>query len=46
MEHASNALDDVRRQEFFRAGAVIRQPGRGKRWLLWRLHDRSDRRVM
>jgi transposase len=35
-QHASNALDDVRRQEFFRAGAVMRQHGRGKRWLLLR----------
>ena len=35
-QHASDALDDVRRQEFFRAGAVMRQHGRGKRWLLLR----------
>ena len=35
-QHASNALDDVRRQEFFRAGAVMRHHGRGKRWLLLR----------
>jgi transposase len=35
-QHASNALDDVRRQEFFRAGRVMRQHGRGKRWLLLR----------
>jgi transposase len=32
--HASAALDDVRRQEFFRAGAVMR--AYGKRWLLLR----------
>ena len=36
LQHASNALDDVRRQEFFRAGAVMRAFGRGKRWLLLR----------
>jgi transposase len=37
LQHASAALDDVRRQEFFRAGAVMREHGRGKRWLLLRL---------
>lgn len=36
LQHASAALDDVRRQEFFRAGAVMREHGRGKRWLLLR----------
>jgi len=36
LQHASAALDDVRRQEFFRAGAVMRTHGRGKRWLLLR----------
>jgi transposase len=36
LQHASAALDEVRRQEFFRAGAVMRQFGRGKRWLLLR----------
>jgi len=36
LQHASAALDEVRRQEFFRAGAVMRQHGRGKRWLLLR----------
>lgn len=35
-QHASAALDEVRRQEFFRAGAVMREHGRGKRWLLLR----------
>ena len=34
LQHAANALDEVRRQEFFRAGPVMRQYGRGKRWLL------------
>ena len=36
LQHASAALDDVRRQEFFRAGAVMRAFGRGKRLLLLR----------
>lgn len=36
LQHASTALDEVRRQEFFRAGPVMRQHGRGKRWLLLR----------
>lgn len=36
LQHAGAALDDVRRQEFFRASAVMRAYGRGKRWLLLR----------
>lgn len=36
LQHASAALDEVRRQEFFRAGPVMRTHGRGKRWLLLR----------
>jgi transposase len=36
LQHAGRALDDVRRQEFFRAGPVMRRFGRGKRWLLLR----------
>jgi transposase len=36
LQHASAALDEVRRQEFFRAGPVMRAHGRGKRWLLRR----------
>ena len=36
LQHAAAALDDVRRQEFFRAGDVMRAVGRGKRWLLLR----------
>src|SRR5262249_57372870 len=36
LQYASAALDEVRRQEFFRAGAVMRAYGRGKRWLLLR----------
>jgi transposase len=36
LQHAAAALNEVRRQEFFRAGPVMRQFGRGKRWLLLR----------
>lgn len=36
LQHAAEALDEVRRKEFFRAGAVMREYGRGKRWLLLR----------
>ena len=36
LQHAAAALDEVRRQKFFRAGAVMRAHGRGKRWLLLR----------
>ena len=48
-QHASAALDDVRRQEFFRAGAVMRAHGRGKRWLLlrrWKTVHGSKRREL
>jgi hypothetical protein len=34
LQPASAVLDEVRRQEFFRAGPVMRRHGRGKRWLL------------
>jgi len=49
LQHASAALDDVRRQEFFRAGAVMRTHGRGKRWLLlrrWKTVRGSKRREL
>lgn len=36
LQHASAALDQVRRQAFFRAGPVMRAHGRGRRWLLLR----------
>jgi transposase len=36
LQHASSALDEMRRQEFFRAGPAMREHGRGKRWLLLR----------
>jgi transposase len=49
LQHAANALDEVRRQEFFRAGPVMRRYGRGKRWLLlhrWRDVRGSKRREL
>jgi len=49
LQHASNALDEARRQEFSRAGAAMRQFGRGKRWLLlhrWRNVRGSKRREL
>jgi transposase len=49
LQHASNALDEVRRQEFFRAGTVMRAYGRGKRWLLlrrWKTIRGSKRREL
>ena len=36
LQHASAALDEIRRQEFFRSGPAMREHGRGKRWLLLR----------
>lgn len=49
LQHAAKAIDEVRRQEFFRAGPVMRQFGRGKRWLLlhrWRDVRGSKRREL
>jgi transposase len=34
MQHASAAVDEVRRAEFFRKGGAAREVVRGKRWLL------------
>jgi len=34
LQAAGRALDEMRRQEFFRSGASMRKFGRGKRWLL------------
>ena len=48
-QHAASALDEVRRQEFFRAGPVMRRFGRGKRWLLlrrWKTVRGSKRREL
>jgi transposase len=49
LQHASAALDDVRRNEFFRAGAVMRAYGCAKRWLLlrrWKTVRGSKRRAL
>jgi transposase len=34
MQHANDAIDEVRRAEFFRKGATMRDVVKGKRWLL------------
>ena len=34
MQHANNAVDEVRRAEFFRKGGRMRELVKGKRWLL------------
>src|SRR5437588_269111 len=47
MQHASQAVDEVRRAEFFRKGGAARDLVRGKRWLLlssWLNLDRGKRR--
>lgn len=49
LQHASRAIDEVRRNEFFRAGAIMREYGRGKRWLLlrrWKNLARDKRREL
>jgi len=49
LQHASKAVDEVRRAEFFRKGGAARDIVRGKRWLLlssWVNLDRSQRRQL
>jgi transposase len=49
LQHASKAVDEVRRAEFFRKGGAAREIVRGKRWLLlssWVNLDRSKRRQL
>ena len=49
LQHASQAVDEVRRAEFFRKGGAARDLVRGKRWLLlssWRNLDRGKRRQL
>ncbi len=49
LQHASRAIDEVRRNEFFRAGPIMRASGRGKRWLLlrrWKNLAREKRREL
>ncbi len=40
MKRAGQAVDEMRRQVFFRAGPELRQIGRGARWLLLRAWER------
>ena len=49
LQHASKAVDEVRRAEFFRKGGPARDLVRGKRWLLlssWVNLDRSKKRQL
>src|ERR1700681_1637478 len=49
LQHASQALDEVRRAEYFRTGGAARDLVRGKRWLLltsWLNLDRGTRRQL
>lgn len=49
LQHASKAVDEVRRAEFFRKGGTARDIVRGKRWLLlssWVNLDRGKRRQL
>jgi transposase len=49
LQHAADAIDEVRRHEFFRAGPTMRAMGRGKRWLLlrrWRHLSLAERGVL
>ncbi len=46
MQHANDAVDEVRRAEFFRQGGEKREVVKGKRWLLlsrWKNLDRDQR---
>jgi transposase len=46
MQHANQAIDEVRRAEFYRKGGAMRSLVKGKRWLLltrW-VHLNSDKR--
>jgi transposase len=49
LQHASQAVDEVRRAEFFRKGGAARDLVRGKRWFLlssWLTLDRGKRRQL
>jgi transposase len=49
LQHAGQAVDEVRRAEFFRKGGAARDLVRGKRWLLltsWLHLDRGKRRPL
>jgi len=42
MQHVNRAVDETRRQEFFRKGGTLRAAVRGKRWLFLRRWDKLD----
>ena len=44
MKRAGDAMDELRRQTFFRAGKELRAVGRGKRWLVLRSWANADER--
>jgi transposase len=49
MQHANDAIDEVRRAEFFRKGIKMRELVKGKRWLLlrrWVNLDVKDRQLL
>jgi transposase len=49
MKHVNAAIDETRRQEFFRQGGAMRATMRGKRWLLltrWRNLSRTKRGLL
>jgi transposase len=49
LQHASGAVDEVRRAEFFRQGGAAREVVRGKRWLLlssWLHLDREKKQQL
>ena len=49
LRHASEAVDETRRAEFFRQGRAARDLVRGKRWLLlrsWAHLDRTERQTL
>ena len=43
MKRANAAVDELRRQVFFRAGAEMRMIGRGNRWLCLRAWEKLTR---
>jgi transposase len=46
LQHASQAVDEVRRAEFFRKGGAARDLVRGKRWLLLNALFALNRRIL
>ncbi len=49
LQHANDAIDEVRRAEFFRKGAKMRELIKGKRWLLlsrWKHLNSEERGVL